>query len=74
MTPSGIETATFRFVAQCLNHRATTDLYNAYWVIPGDKVAEVVVFDQPRPSNAEVEDRVELYPYSLSGFAWLVLG
>jgi len=74
MTPSGIETATFPFVAECLNHCPTADLYNGYWVIPGDKVAEAVAFDHPCPSNTEVEDRVELYLYSLSGFAWPVLG
>jgi len=37
MTPAGIEPATFRFVAQHLNHRATaapTDVYNKTKKVP----------------------------------------
>jgi len=30
--------------------------------------------DHPPPSGAEVKERVELYPYSLSGPSWPVLG
>ena len=75
MTPSEIEPATFRFVAQCL----TTVLPRTYTMGTGSFPEvkwpkEGVVFDHPRPSNAEVKERVELYLYSLSGFAWPVLG
>ena len=31
-------------------------------------------FNYPSPSSAEVEERVELYLYSLSGLSWYVLG
>jgi hypothetical protein len=43
------------------------------WVFPGGKSAAADV-DQPPPSSAEVNKRVELYLYSPSGPSWPVLG
>jgi len=50
-------------------------LYNGYWVFPGGGVKRPRRgIDHPLPSNAKVNERVELYLCSLSGPLWPVLG
>jgi hypothetical protein len=54
MTPSGIEPATFRFVAQHLNHRAITMGNNFL----GMKQIELVPETERNKSNVQEEERV----------------
>jgi len=54
LTPAGIEPATFRFVAQHLNHCATAVLFNGYWDYFQEVKRPGCNVDHPLPSSAEV--------------------
>jgi hypothetical protein len=49
-------------------------LYNGYRVFPGGKVRPGRGVGHPRPSNAEIKERVELHLYSSPGPSWHIIG
>jgi len=52
----------------------TSLLYNGYRVIPGDKVARVVLATHPPTPNTEAKERVQVYVYSPSVTIWQIIG
>jgi hypothetical protein len=58
VTPSGIESATFRFIAQCLNHNATTCPDNGWYshkITTNDKCEKLIVLKNVSTSELTVE-------------------